>query len=219
MFKDYRNLLGLLLILMGVMFGLEQLGVINITARDVILTAAYTIGALALFATFFADRTRWWASLVGFILAGLAISNLLEQIAPQIGQRIGGPLLLAIMGLGFITIFFIDRRMWWSIIPGGVLLSLAAVSFLEQARNLPFDPAGVLFIGMGLTFLLLAMVRDGGRRLSWGVFPGVPLLVFGLFISLGGEEIWPILWPVMLIGLGLWLLFSTMRKNKNNSGA
>lgn len=219
MFKDYRNLLGLLLILMGIMFGLEQLGVIDITARDVIFTAAYTIGAVAMFAIFFAERTRWWAALTGFILAGLAISNLLELFAPSISPSIGGPLFLAIMGLGFITIFFIDRRMWWSIIPGGVLLSLAAVSFLEETPNLPFDPAGVLFIGMGITFLLLAMVRDGGKRLGWGVYPGIPLLIFGLFLSLGGEDIWPILWPVMLIGFGLWLLFSTMRKNKTNSGA
>lgn len=219
MFKDYRSLLGLLLILMGVMFGLEQLGIIDITARDVIFTAAYIIGAVALFAAFFGDRTRWWAALAGFILAGLAIGNLLELFAPSLGNRISGPLFLAVMGLGFVIVYFIDRRMWWSIIPGGVLLSLATVAFLDGVRNLPFDPAGVLFIGMGLTFLLLALVRDGGRRLGWGVYPGVPLLLFGLFLSLGGEDIWPKLWPLMLIGFGAWLLISTMRKNKNNSGA
>jgi hypothetical protein len=103
--------------------------------------------------------------------------------------------------------------MWWAIIPGGVLMSIAAAAYFDEMNSaLPFEPGGILFIGMGITFLLLSLVRDNGRRLSWGIYPAIPLLTLGLMIAFGTEASWAIVGPVMLIAGGGFLILNALRK-------
>jgi hypothetical protein len=150
---------------------------------------------------------------VSLTLLGLAITSLLDMVAPNLGGKLGGSVFMGLMAFGFILVYLLDHRMWWAIIPGGVLLSIAAVAYLDQqAGPKGFEPGGVLFIGMGITFLLLSLVRDNGRRLGWGIYPGIPLLIFGLMIAFGTEASWAIVGPVMLILGGAWLLFNALRK-------
>ncbi|MBX3003887.1 MAG: hypothetical protein KF828_08015 [Anaerolineales bacterium] len=213
MFKDQRNVLGLALILVGIFFTLEQFGLIPDNARALLTTALFVIASLVMFGLFLADRQRWWACMVGFFLAGLAGSALLGLVSPQLAETLSGPIFLGAMGLGFASVFLLQREMWWAIIPAGVMFSLTAVSYLEASNlALPFNPSGLLFIGLGLTFLLLTRVRSNGLGMQWGYYPAVPLLVLGVLLSLGSEAYWSILGPLLLIGAGAWLLLGALRK-------
>lgn len=213
MFKDYRNILGLVLILAGVLLGLQELNVFTGSTRDAVFTAAFGLSAVLMLSIFFSDRRRWWGAIAGLTLLGIAITSLLDMISPNLGDQVGGPIFMALMALGFILVYILDRRMWWAIIPGGVLLSIALVAFFEEVKTpLAFEPAGVLFLGMGITFLLLSLVRDNGKRLGWGVYPGIPLFIFGLVIAFGGETTWSIVGPLMLIAGGGWIIYSSLRK-------
>jgi hypothetical protein len=213
MFKDYRNSLGLLLILAGVLLGLQQLGVFTGDVRDAVFTAAFGLSAVLLFTIFLGDKRRWWAAVAALTLLGLAFTSLLDMVSPNLGDQLGGPVFMGLMAFGFILIYLVDRSMWWAIIPGGVLMSIAAVAYLDEMNSaLPFEPGGILFIGMGITFLLLSLVRDNGRRLSWGIYPAIPLLIFGLMIAFGTEAIWAIVGPVMLIAGGGFLILNALRK-------
>lgn len=213
MFKDQRNVLGLALILVGIFFTLEQFGLIPDNARTLLTTALFVIASLVMFGLFLADRQRWWASMVGFFLAGLAGSALLGLVSQQLAETLSGPIFLGSMGLGFASVFLLQREMWWAIIPAGVMFSLTAVSYLEASNlALPFNPSGLLFIGLGLTFLLLTRVRSNGLGMQWGYYPAVPLLVLGVLLSVGSEAYWSILGPLLLIGAGAWLLLGALRK-------
>lgn len=208
MFKDYRNVLGLVLILAGVLLGLQELGVFTGSVRDAVFTAAFGLSAVVLFRIFLGDRRRWWAMLAAFTLLGLTLTNLLNMVSSD-----GGSVFMGSMALGFIMVYILDRRMWWAIIPGGVLLSLALVIYFEGAPGrLAFNPAGILFIGMGITFLLLSLVRDNGKRLGWGIYPGIPLLIFGIMIAFGSEASWAVIGPVMLIAGGAFIILNSLRK-------
>jgi hypothetical protein len=213
MFKDYRNVLGLVLILAGVLLGLQELGVFTGSVRDAVFTAAFGLSAVLLFTIFMGDRRRWWAALAALTLLGLALTTLLDMVAPNLGSKLGGSVFMGLMPFGFILIYLLDHRMWWAIIPGGVLMSIAAVAYLDQQVGPKgFEPGGVLFIGMGITFLLLSLVRDNGRRLGWGIYPGIPLLIFGLMIAFGTEASWAIVGPLLLILGGAWIIFNAVRK-------
>lgn len=213
MFKDYRNILGLILILAGILLGLQELGVFTGSTRDAIFTAAFGLTSVLLFSIFLSDRRRWWAVVAALTLMGLAITSLLDMVAPNLGNEVGGPVFMGLMAFGFILIYILDRRMWWAIIPGGILLSIALVALFDEMNTpLPFEPGGVLFMGMGVTFLLLALVRDNGKRLGWGVYPGVPLFIFGLAIAFGSQAMWSVIGPLMLIAGGAFIIFNSLRK-------
>jgi hypothetical protein len=213
MFRDYRNVLGLVLILAGVLLGLQQFGLLTGSTSDAIFAAAFGLAALMLLGIFVTDRGRWWAALAGLVLLGLALSSALDLVAPKLSDIASGPIFLAMIALGFLITYLSDRRMWWAIIPSGVLFSLALVAYFDEVPGkLPFEPAGLLFIGMGITFLLLALVRENGKRLGWGIYPGIPLFIFGLMLAFGSEASWAIIGPLMLIAGGAWIILSSLRK-------
>ncbi len=214
MFKDYRNIIGLILIVGGVLLGLQQLGIVSGGAADALFTAAFGLIAVMFATIYFGNRSQWWAALAALILTGLTLTSAISLFFPSLEDSVGGPILLLMIGVGFLVVYLTNRIMWWAIIPSGVLFSLALVAFLDNIPNdLGFDPAGVLFVGMGLTFLLVSRQRYNGERLSWGIFPAIPLLILGLFIGLGSSDVWSFLWPVLLIVLGLYFVYTTVRKS------
>jgi hypothetical protein len=79
------------------------------------------------------------------------------------------------------------------------LLTLGVVSSLEDVSG--FETGGLFFIGLGLTFMLVA-VLPGGRGRSWALIPGTILLVFGALLGTTYGGITDYLWPAVLIALG-----------------
>jgi purine-cytosine permease-like protein len=68
---------------------------------------------------------------------------------------------------------------------------------------------GIFFLGLGLTFLLLAVLAS----LQWAYIPGVILLVMG--VLLGYSQFTGLLnyvWPAALILVGLLLIFQFTRR-------
>ncbi|WP_269089290.1 hypothetical protein [Thermus thermamylovorans] len=83
----------------------------------------------------------------------------------------GGALFLLGAGFGFAGVYAADRGQWWALIPGGILLSLAAVALVEGL--FPGTDAGfLLFLGLALTFGLLFLL---GHR--WALWPALGVLV------------------------------------------
>jgi hypothetical protein len=99
---------------------------------------------------------------------------------------------------------------WWAIIPGGVLLTLGVVSSLEDVSGM--DTGGLFFLGLGLTFILVALL-PGGRSRSWALIPGSILLVFGAVIGTAMGNLTDYIWPVVLIILGGFFVFRFFRSS------
>lgn len=210
--RDFRSLIGILLILAGVLLGLQQFDILSGTANDALLALAFGAGVVIFALIFFQDRRNWWAALAAFIFAGLTSLFLLDLLLPA-QTELGGPLFLFMMSLGFLMVFLLNRIMWWALIPGGVLLSVALTALLDEvAQDVGFDPGGILFVGIGLTFLLLYLLRFEGQRLTWAILPAIPLLLLGLFVGLGNADLWNFIWPGLIILLGLYFVISTLRR-------
>ena len=211
--KNFRTVFGLILILSGSLLLLQRLGIIGGQGEDAVFTVIYGLSFLYFASLFQADRSRWWAALVSFILLGGALGNLFEVFLPgQAGQYVGS-LVLFLIGLGFLTVYLSNRMLWWAIIPSGVLFSLSVLTVLEELpTQFGFEPAGILFVGLGLTFLILYFLRVDGPRLLWAIYPAITLFIFGLFIGFEEGQLWNYIWPSLIVILGIYFLVGSLRR-------
>jgi hypothetical protein len=213
MFKDMRNVFGVFLILAGVAAALQQFGILGGQWNDALFVGLFAIGAVYFYNRYRENQVHWWFGLLALLLAGLSISNLLDIFLPAIGEIISGAIVLGAIGAGFLIAYLRNRSNWWAIIPAGVMFSLAAVSVADSLPgSLPFDSGGLLFFGMGLTFLALSFMTTGGQRLAWGIFPAIVLIAFGFFVGFGQAASWNYIWPALIILFGLYFLVSSLRR-------
>jgi hypothetical protein len=198
---DYRILVGAALILGGVLMLLDQTGVLK-GATNFFWAGILAIGAIVFLFWFFRDRSKWWAAIPGFTLAGLAASTFLLD---RIGW--GGFVVLGGIGLGFWAIFFASSNRWWAIIPGGVLLTLGVTSVMTEVYGI-VDSGGVFFVGLGLTFVLVALLA----KMKWAFIPAGVLLLLGYFLGTPFVGMLGYIWIGILLLAGIILVVLAIRK-------
>ncbi|MFL7870640.1 MAG: hypothetical protein AB8I58_17555 [Anaerolineales bacterium] len=172
---DPRIIIGALLILAGALGFLQAFGFLR-DASDVFWGLVFLAAGgvfLFMFAGGFASG-QWWAAFPGFVLAGIGVLILL----PDALDNIGGAVFLGAIGLSFWVVYLTGRDRWWAIIPGGVLFTLAIVSALPEKLLGGADSGGIFFLGLALTFLLVALLAN----MRWAYWPAGVLGVFGTFL-------------------------------------
>ncbi|MFO7741923.1 MAG: hypothetical protein R6X31_06380 [Anaerolineae bacterium] len=201
---ESRILWGVLLIAVGILFLLQSLGLIRFAA--VIWPVLIGVASLAfLFVFFSAPQANWWAAIPGFVLLGVSGVVALDQLAPQVGETWGGSLFLGGIALAFWVIYLFNPAQWWAVIPGGVLVTLALVAGLSPFLE-GVETGGVFFLGLGLTFALLALLPTPEGRLTWSIIPAIVLLIVGALVTAAAAELINYVWPALLILGGLYLL-------------
>ena len=203
---ESRLLWGSLLILGGVLFLLQNLGIFEI--GSLFWGLLFGLAGVFFLSLYFQNRANWWSIIPSFTLFGIGLVIILDQLAPQLGDTIGGSLFLAAIGLSFLFVYLTERQNWWAIIPMGVLLTLAVVSGLDQFSNM--DAGGIFFLGLGGTFALVALLPKS-MDTRWAWIPAVILIVLGIFIYAAAEALLNYLWPTALILVGLYMIFRSMR--------
>ena len=198
---DYRILVGAALILGGILMLLDRTGILK-GAVDLFWAGILAIGAAIFLFWFFSDRSKWWAAIPGFTLAGMAAASLLFN---RIGW--GGLAFLGGIGLGFWAIYFSGRTRWWAIIPGGVLLTLGITSVMSDAYGV-VDSGGVFFVGLGLTFVLVALLA----KMKWAFIPAAVLLMLGFLLGTPFVGVMEYIWIGVLLVAGVVLVASAVRK-------
>ncbi len=199
---DCRILIGVALILGGILMLLDKTGMLK-GATDFFWAGLLAIGAGIFLFWFFSDRSKWWAAIPGFTLAGMAASALLLD---KIGW--GGLAFLGGIGVGFWAVYLRQPAQWWAIIPGGVLLTLGFTSALTEAFNIG-ETGGVFFVGLGLTFLLVALLA----KMKWAFIPAAVLLLLGFFLGTPFIGIMEYVWIGILLIAGIVLVISAARSN------
>ncbi len=202
---DFRILVGAALILLGVLMLLERLGLFH-GASDFFWGVVFLAGG-AYFLYRFANNMRgeWWSAIPGFALIGLAADSLLTRFF----GNWGGLFFLGFLGMGFLAVYFSGRERWWALIPGGVLLTLGFISVLNDVYG-GRETGGFFFLGLGLTFLLVAVLAS----MQWAYIPAVVLLVMGALLGTPFVGALNFIWPTVLIIGGLILIFQFIRRNK-----
>ena len=202
---DTRVVFGLLLIVGGLLLLLQNVGLLG-GVLALVWALLFGAAGAAFFFVFLTNRAHWWAVIPGCALLGIAALIALDQIAPQVADTLGGVFFLGGMGLGFWVVYFIKRELWWAIIPGGVMLTLALIAGLSSVLE-GDETGGILFLGLGLTFGLLSFVQTPQGRLRWALIPAAVLLAMGLLLSAAATPLLGYLWPVALILIGLYFVF------------
>lgn len=210
--RDYRTIFGIILIAAGALIGLQQWGYLRGDWNEALFAGLWALGAVYLFDMARAQKNDW-LTLPALVLAALAASSLLGIFFPALGGAIGGGIFLGAIGAGFLMVYRREPANWWALIPSGTLFSLALISILNDLRaDLPFETGGLLFLGLGLTFLIISQLRNTHERVDWAVFPGTVLMLFGAFVALRAEANWNYIWPVFIILGGVYLLWQSLRK-------
>ena len=196
---DPRLIFGGLLLFGGLLALLDTMGVIG-NAGGIFWGLIWGAVGVYFIYLLMVDRSRnWWAAFPGFAFLGMAISSFL----PDSLDGLGGLVFFAVLSIAFWWVYFTDATRWWAIIPAGVLLTLGVVSALDEFMT--FDTGGFLFIGLGLTFALVAILPGGGQR-SWAFIPAVILMIFGALL-MPSFGLAAYVTPALLILLGGFFLF------------
>jgi hypothetical protein len=154
---------------------------------------------------------------LGFILIIAGIVLLLSQIG-----LIPGLSILYLISLAFFAVYAYrggtkDYGNVGFLIPATIILTVAVYASYDS-----LNPA-FFFVGLGLSFLAVFVIHTFWfRKLDWGerywpIFPAAGLLLFSVIVGMPGRWLEYMgfinyLWIIALIGLGVWLIYSSFRK-------
>ena len=200
---------GGVLILTGIMFLLQNLGILP-GANLLIAVGAAGLGLL-FGGLFLSQREQWWAIIPAIGLLALSALMLMDIFFPGAAETWGGSVFLGLIGLSFWSIYLTHREHWWAIIPGGVLLTLAVVAGLETFIQDEAITGGIFFFGMGITFLLVAALPNPMGRMTWALIPAGVLGLLGMSMIAFTANLIPYLFALILIGAGVVMLRRAMR--------
>jgi hypothetical protein len=129
----------------------------DLIADHVVATIILAGVGLPFLLIFLMDRDHWWALIPGMTMSGIAVAVLLEGTG-FIGDEMIGGVVVGGIALGFLSIYMIDRKQWWAMIPGGILGTIACLLLIAGAVDL-LVPVVIILIG-----LLMLRGSLGGRR-------------------------------------------------------
>ena len=215
--------LGIVLIALGVLALLQNLGVLNLSRpaavhlnrigrrhRHAAHKPAFAGVGLIFLVVFVVNVYRnWWAVIPGFTLMGLAA---LIAFGNRMGEA-GAGMFLGAIGLSFLVIYLVRREFWWAIIPAGVLLTLAVmVPVISAFPGAPMLGPALLFFGLALTFLLVYLLPSEEERRTWALYPAGILAVIGVLLLLSLGNLINILGGLPLIAGGAYLMLRAVRR-------
>ncbi|MCX6071790.1 MAG: hypothetical protein NTU91_13205 [Chloroflexi bacterium] len=197
---------GVLLVAAGVLVLLQNLNIIR-GGLSLLWSLCFLAGGAIFTYLYFKDRAHWWTIIPGFTLLGIGGLILLTLALPRIGDTLGTTLLLSAMGASFFVIYANRREQWWPIIPGGVLITVAISTLLEDLLRPAFDTGSLILIGLGVTFLLVYLLSPSTKRMTWALWPAGILAAIGLFIGISTSPLMAYVGPLALLAVGIYLVY------------
>ncbi len=205
------TILGVVLILAGLLFLLMNLGFLR-EVGSLIIALLFAFGGLAFLFVFAANRDHWWALFPAFALLGISGVITISTVAPWLNGPWVGGLFLASLSAAFWLVYLTHPENWWAVIPGGVLLTLAAVA--GWAPLLGAASGGLFFLGLSATFGLVYVLPTPQGRMQWAVWPAGACLVMGLLLSFMLSGLINFVFPAALIVAGLLILLRYVRQRE-----
>jgi hypothetical protein len=204
-----RLVFSLLLIGAGILFLLQNLGVLE-GASAIFWSLAFAVGGGIFLYVYLTDRAQWWAIIPGLSLLGVAEIIAVGHFFPQYADLLGAPVFMGMISMSFWIIYFTNRENWWAIIPGGVLLSVAVFIGLEALFE-GVELVGIFFLGMGLTFVVLAYLPSMEGRTRWALIPAGVLLLMGVVFLASAFEALEIIIPAAMVLVGIYFIVRIFR--------
>jgi hypothetical protein len=129
---------------------------LNVLRDDAIAIYALIAIALPFLAVFWRDRAQWWALIPAYVLLVIGVMIGLIGLGVLDDLLVPAYVLFAI-AIPFFVVYARDRRLWWALIPGGIL-AVVGLSFLVIEAALAYIGAVVLLI-VGAWILVRVFTR------------------------------------------------------------
>jgi hypothetical protein len=129
---------------------------LNVLRDDAIAVYALIAIALPFLAVFWRDRAQWWALIPAYVLLVIGVMIGLIGLGVLDDLLVPAYVLFAI-AIPFFVVYARDRRLWWALIPGGIL-AVVGLSFLVIEAALAYIGAVVLLI-VGAWILVRVFTR------------------------------------------------------------
>lgn len=209
-------LIGIAIIVFGILALLNNLGLL--TGIDDIIGAVILFSLAYLFYRIYRkDPGKVWGLIVATFCGALALIVVVESLS-IFPDEVSGTILFWSGAAVFAFLYVRDNRMWWAVIPAGILFTLGVVVLTEGFGLLNSGLEGtVLFLGFGLTFMYLYMQRNEQNKLDWAIWPGGFLLAFAVFVYLQNMD-WmdkDFFLPVILIIIGGYLIYRASKRSQS----
>lgn len=172
----------------------------------ILFAILFFLAGVAFTYVFFSDRTRnWWSVIPGFTMIGLGLLIGSQILFPRFPGTVSAAVFLAAIGLSFIVIYLNNRSQWWPIIPGGVMLSVAALVVVADYSG--EIGVSIMFLGIAATFAALALIKQPNQqKMQWAWIPAGIMAALALLMGLIGGAFSGYIWAAALILVGGYLV-------------
>jgi hypothetical protein len=202
---------GLVLIIGGGLLLLNTFGLIAIA--DLIWAIILGIGGILFLGVYISNHDHWWALIPGVILIAISATIWLDKYYANIrNSDLISTIILGGIALSFFLVYLADRGNWWAIIPAGVMSTIAVVARANISQS-GVTSGGIFFLGLALTFALVAILPNKIGPMRWAWIPAGILGLIGLVILLSRPDLINYIWPFALIlGGALLVIRAIVRK-------
>lgn len=205
-----RILWGVILVIGGALLLLDTFGIFK--GGALFWTIVSGIVGLLFISLYVTNHDHWWALIPGIIFLAIATTIGLNSFLPGFNDtNLGGTIILGGIALSFLLVYLAERGNWWAIIPAGVMATIAIVAVLDASTS-AIAGGGIFFLGLGLTFVLVAVLPTSVGQMRWAWIPAGILGLMGILILIAAENLINYIWPSALILAGIWLIFRSIRR-------
>lgn len=205
---------GGLLVLAGIVYLLQNFGILQFKLSSWMWAGLFATGGVLLAGYWFRNRDQWWAIIPAGALLGLTTTSIFDALSLFPETDMGGAIFLFCLASSFLLVYATrPTALWWAIIPGSVLITLGVI-VIVQNRVGDTVSGGLLFLGIGLSFVWVALQPSKPAN-HWAWFPAGVLGVMGIISLVGVLNLFAWLLPVGLIVAGGALLWrSVVKRNQ-----
>lgn len=201
---------GVMLVLGGILLLLDTFDIFR--GGALFWTIIGAIAGILFLSLFINNRDHWWALIPGTIFIAISATIGLDTFMPGFSDtNLDGPILLGGIALSFLFVYIAERSYWWAIIPAGVMATIAIVAVLDSSTT-GAASGGIFFLGLGLTFALVAVLPTNTNQMRWAWIPAGILGLMGILILLAAEDLINYIWPSALIIVGVLMVGRSLRR-------
>jgi hypothetical protein len=161
---------------------------------------------------YISNHDNWWALIPGIIFLAVAATIGLDSFLPGFSDtNLGGTIILGGIALSFLLVYLAERGNWWAIIPAGVMTTIALVAVLDTNTS-SLASGGIFFLGLGITFALVAILPTSVGKMRWAWIPAGILGLMGVLILIAAEDLINYIWPLALILAGIVLVARSINR-------
>ncbi|MFZ2096630.1 MAG: hypothetical protein WAV05_08330 [Anaerolineales bacterium] len=201
---------GLVLVFGGVLLLLDTIGIFEGGALFWTI-ATGVVGVLFLW-VYFPNHDNWWALIPGVIFLAISATIGLTSFLPGFSEsNMVGTIILGGIAFSFLLVYLANHTNWWAIIPAGVMATITIVAVLDSGTS-GIASGGVFFLGLGITFALVAILPNSVGPMRWSWIPAAILGLFGVILLFAAESYLNYIWPSAFILAGIFLVIRSLAR-------